>query len=110
MIHPRRVNLERWWRCEPSDTPEGDEREDEWEKDLTEEGIEPNPGPVRIISKNVNSVSSPELFDKLLKNAKQIHENKKVTAFLIQDHSITADRHDWAVSQARRSNMMWIAS
>ena len=58
-----------------------------WVRDLTEEGIEPNPGP-RYISKNVNGMSGLANAVKMFMRIVKSHQQKPITAIFIQEHNI----------------------
>ena len=54
---------------------------------MTEEGIEPNPGP-RYISKNVNGMSGLANAVKIFMRIVKSHQQKPITAIFIQEHNI----------------------
>ena len=56
-----------------------------WIRDVTEEGIEPNPGP-RIISKNVNGLSAPAHRHRVFAAILADHRRDPISAILIQEH------------------------
>ena len=58
---------------------------DVWVRDLTEEGIEPHPGP-RYLSKNVNSLLKKGKLYNYLKRIRDEHARSPITAVFIQDH------------------------
>ena len=60
-------------------------------RDLTEEGIEPHPGP-GIVSQNVDGLTA--CFDEFVKNVKRIHFTKPILAAMAQEHHLTRDRAD----------------
>ena len=62
-----------------------------WVRDLTEEGIEPNPGP-RICSKNIDGISTADHFSDAIKCVKREHERDPILAVLLQEHHVTQTR------------------
>ena len=78
-----------------------------WLRDLTEEGIEPHPGP-RYLSKNVNSVlGKGKLFD-LLKRIRNESTRTPITAVFIQDHRLPSSRQDQIERMAKDQNLLAI--
>ena len=72
----------------------GSSRASEWVRDLTEEGVEPNPGPTaRVVSKNINGMSTYEHFHDTLQKIKTQNETTPIMAVLIQEHHIDAAKH-----------------
>ena len=63
-----------------------------WVRDLTEEGIEPNPGP-RVCSKNIDGISNPETFNSTMYKIAREHERDPILAVMLQEHHITKDKH-----------------
>ena len=60
-----------------------------WVRDLTEEGIEPHPGP-RYLSKNVNSVQGDGKLFQMLHSIQREHTRTPITAVFVQDHRLPA--------------------
>ena len=60
-----------------------------WIRDLTEEGIEPNPGP-RYISKNINGLSDPRKAKQTFMRLVKDHRVNPITAVFLQEHNIKA--------------------
>ena len=59
-----------------------------WIRDLTEEGIEPHPGP-RFISKNVNGIKGKGKLYRLLKAIRVESNRDPITAVALQDHRLS---------------------
>ena len=59
-----------------------------WVRDLTEEGIEPHPGP-RAISKNLNGVKSKGKLYRLLKAVRTESNRDPIMAVALQDHRLS---------------------
>ena len=58
-----------------------------WIRDLTEEGIEPNPGP-RYITKNINGLQGAGKLFQCCKTIASEHERQPITALFIQEHNL----------------------
>ena len=58
-----------------------------WIRDLTEEGIEPNPGP-RYVTKNVNGLQGAGKLFQCCKAIASEHERQPITALFIQEHNL----------------------
>ena len=66
-----------------------------WVRDLTEEGIEPHPGPGRVLGKNLNGAQGENKLWRLLKNINREHASSPIAAFMAQEHHLRAeDRED----------------
>ena len=64
----------------------------EWQRDLTEEGIEPHPGP-RVLSKNVRGISTVTKFTKFIQAARREADARPYAALLVQETNITGQRN-----------------
>ena len=84
-------------------SPEG------WIRDLTEEGIEPNPGP-RYISKNINGMSNLQHAGRIYMKVMQSHQRKPITAVFIQEHNIKADAVQAHVDMAHDHNLIMVVA
>ena len=62
-----------------------------WIRDLTEEGIEPNPGP-GIISQNVDGLSTVSKLHQCFANILRIHKTAPISAAALQEHQINSSR------------------
>ena len=62
-----------------------------WLRDLTEEGIEPHPGP-RFISKNINSIHGTGKLYLALRAIRNEANQNPITAVFIQDHRLPQKR------------------
>lgn len=71
----------------------------QWERDLTEEGIEPHPGP-RYLCKNVNGMSGVKTYEKIFANIKRAHAKAPIAAVFIQEHNIPQTEADKAMATA----------
>ena len=64
----------------------------EWIRDLTEEGIEPNPGPWRFISHNTNGVATEQKLKNLMRRINRINETPgtkdQIASVAIQEHNL----------------------
>ena len=80
-----------------------------WVRDLTEEGIEPHPGP-RYLSKNVNSVQGDGKLFQMLHSIQREHTRTPITAVFVQDHRLPAARNAEMQRIARGMNMLAIAT
>ena len=60
----------------------------EWVRDLTEEGIEPHPGPTRFISKNINGMSAATDQVRIFRKIRIEHNEKPIKAIFLQEHNI----------------------
>ena len=58
-----------------------------WIRDLTEEGIEPNPGP-RYVTKNVNGIQGAGKLYQCCKAIASEHQRHPITALFIQEHNL----------------------
>ena len=58
-----------------------------WIRDLTEEGIEPNPGPPRVCSKNLDGLTGR--FGETMYKIKQTHAHDPILALCLQEHHIS---------------------
>ena len=68
-----------------------------WIRDLSEEGIEPHPGP-GIISQNIDGLVAR--LDFFLRSLTSTHRPAPILAALIQEHHLTAKRaHELKVTQ-----------
>ena len=81
----------------------------EWERDLTEEGIEPNPGPM-IISKNIDGISTTERFSKAMYEIEKEHRKDPLLAVLLQEHHITKEKARELREVAARHAASWMRS
>ena len=80
-----------------------------WVRDLTEEGIEPHPGP-RYLSKNINSVHGKGKLHNMLKRIRRESTRTPITAAFIQDHRLHKSRAAEIESMARGMRMLAIAA
>ena len=80
-----------------------------WIRDLTEEGIEPNPGP-RYISKNINGMSNLQHAGRIYMKVMQSHQRKPITAVFIQEHNIKADAVQAHVDMAHDHNLILVVA
>ena len=81
----------------------------EWLRDLTEEGIEPHPGP-RYLSKNINSVHGKGKLYTMLKKIRNESTRTPITAAFIQDHRLSSTRAAEIESLARGMKMLAITA
>ena len=83
-----------------------------WLRDLTEEGIEPHPGPYakRVCNKNVDGISDAADFEKAMYDISRQNQTKPILAVLIQEHHITrAKARDMNVKAvARRHGLLYV--
>ena len=80
-----------------------------WVRDLTEEGIEPHPGP-RYLSKNVNSVLKKGKLYNYLKRIRNESTRTPITAVFIQDHRLPRAQRDRIESMAKGLKLLAITS
>ena len=80
-----------------------------WVRDLTEEGIEPHPGP-RYLSKNVNSVLKKGKLYNFLKRIRNESTRTPITAVFIQDHRLPRAQRDRIESMAKGLKLLAITS
>ena len=59
-----------------------------WKRDLTEEGIEPNPGPSRFITKNLGSIGGLPRWEQILLAIRDEHKARPITAIFLQETGI----------------------
>ena len=59
-----------------------------WKRDLTEEGIEPNPGPSRFITKNLGSIGGLPRWEQILLAIQDEHKARPITAIFLQETGI----------------------
>ena len=82
-----------------------------WLRDLTEEGIEPNPGPSpRFCSKNIDGISTQESFDRVMHTIAQEHKRDPLLAVALQEHHITrvAEARLRCKEKARAQGLLYI--
>ena len=66
-----------------------------WIRDLTEEGIEPHPGPGRVLGKNLNGAQGENKLWRLFKNINREHASSPIAACMAQEHHLRSeDRED----------------
>ena len=80
-----------------------------WVRDLTEEGIEPHPGP-RYLSKNVNSVHGHGKLFQMLESIRRETSRAPITAVFIQDHRLSAARSQELIKTAKGMQLLAIAT
>ena len=70
-----------------------------WKRDLTEEGIEPNPGP-RYVTKNISSIASLPRWERILIDIKKEHRQRPITAIFLQETALrkTAEHREKAAA------------
>ena len=82
----------------------------EWQRDLTEEGIEPHPGP-RVLSKNVRGISTVTKFTKFIQAARREADARPYAALLVQETNITGQRNaSELASKAAYKKMIMISA
>ena len=88
-------------------SPRWENREGGWVRDLTEEGIEPHPGP-GIVCQNVDGLSSR--LRNCLSSIIRIHQKSPIFAACIQEHHLTRAKIDEldAVNEAFRLGVLLI--
>ena len=77
---------------------------DMWIRDLTEEGIEPHPGP-RYISKNLNGMADRARMDAVFRRIRHEHNRDPITAVFLQEHNLKTDRLRDAKASARSQRL-----
>ena len=80
-----------------------------WVRDLTEEGIEPHPGP-RFLSKNMNGLCHPARRESVYRKIRQEHARDPIGAVLIQEHHWHREVASAAQKQAASERLLLIAS
>ena len=78
-----------------------------WVRDLTEEGIEPHPGP-RYVSKNLNSIQGKGKLFQTIRAVRGEADRNPITAATLQDHRLPPDRREEAHRMAAHANMLLI--
>ena len=77
----------------------------EWVRDLTEEGIEPHPGP-RFITKNVNGLNHGPTMRRFVRNIAAEHQRDPITAIFIQEHHIKHGKAGALRNEARNAHLL----
>ena len=82
---------------------------DVWVRDVTEEGIEPHPGP-RYLSKNVNSVLKKGKLFNYLKRIRNESTRTPITAVFIQDHRLPRSQRAQIEQMAKGQGLLAITN
>ena len=81
-----------------------------WVRDLTEEGIEPHPGPpkARVLSKNINGLS--DRYEDALYLISQEHKRHPILAVFLQEHHLTREAYEskQVFAVAKRLGLLYI--
>ena len=80
-----------------------------WIRDLTEEGIEPHPGP-RYLSKNLNSIHGKNKLYNTFKRIRRESTHTPITALFIQDHRLGPSRAAEIETLARGMKLLAITA
>ena len=80
-----------------------------WVRDLTEEGIEPNPGP-RYLSKNINGLCDPHRRESVYQIIMREHLRDPIGAVFIQEHHWHKDVAEAAKRLAASYRLLLIAA
>ena len=84
-------------------------RQCSWIRDLTEEGIEPHPGP-RYITKNINGFNDPKRRDTLWRTINLENKKQQIKAIYIQEHHMKKTTAETAEKEARSYRILFIAA
>ena len=71
---------------------------------VSEEGIEPHPGP-RYISKNLNGMADRARMDAVFRRIRHEHNRDPITAVFLQEHNLKTDRLRDAKASARSQRL-----
>ena len=81
-----------------------------WIRDLHEEGIEPHPGPHRILFKNVNGLQSSNKLHKFLLAVRAEHRDGSIAATLVAEHNLARDQQLHHQKAANHHRVLLIVS